>query len=141
MINVNINGVLNGMQAVCQEMKTRKAGTIINVSSMAGKKVMGSAGVYCGTKFAVQAITEALRQELAPSNVKVCVICPGAVATNLLSTNPKQVQDGMAGFLKSMELGILMSEDIADGCYFMYNQHPRCCIREMHVCPVNQVNP
>ena len=47
----------------------------------------------------------------------------------------------MGGFLKGMELGISESEDIANDCYFMYNQHTRCGAREMRVCHVNQVNP
>ena len=81
-------------------------------------------------------------KELAPSNAKVCVICPGVVATNLLSTNPNAVQESVGGFLTGMELGISESEDIANACYFtgMYNQHTRCCAREMRVCHVNQVN-
>lgn len=142
MIGVNINGVLNGMRAVTNDMCQRKSGTIINVSSMAGIRVMQGAGVYSGTKFAVGAISEALRKEVAGSSVKVCVICPGAVATNLITTNSKEVQESMAGFVKSLEPhGLLLANDIADACYFMYNQPPRCCIREMHISPVNQVAP
>ena len=142
MIDVNVHGVLNGIRAVTKSMSERERGTIINISSMAGVRVMSGAGVYCATKFAVHAITEALRQELAGKSVKVCLMNPGAVLTNLLSTNPKEVQDQMAGFLETMKPhGVLLPSDIADGCYFMYNTPPRCCIRQMDVCPVNQVNP
>lgn len=60
MLSVNINGVLNGLKAVITGMKERKQGTIINISSMAGKKHFDNHTVYCATKFAVQALTEGL---------------------------------------------------------------------------------
>ena len=60
MLSVNINGVLNGLKAVITGMKQRKQGTIINISSMAGKKHFDNHTVYCATKFAVQALTEGM---------------------------------------------------------------------------------
>jgi NADP-dependent 3-hydroxy acid dehydrogenase YdfG len=83
MIDVNIKGVLYGIAAVLPFMKERKEGHIINVSSVAGHLVFPSSSVYSGTKFAVRAITEGLRQEEAVNNIRTTIICPGSVATEL----------------------------------------------------------
>lgn len=65
-------------------MKARKSGHIINVSSVYGHKVGAGAAVYCATKFAVRALSEGLRQEVKPYDIRTTVISPGAVATELL---------------------------------------------------------
>ena len=80
-----------------------------------------------------------LRQELSGSNVKVSVICPGAVETNLLSHNDNKVVNDYSDWKKEMSLGVLMPKDVSDSCYFVYNTHPRCCVREIQLAPVNQV--
>jgi NADP-dependent 3-hydroxy acid dehydrogenase YdfG len=85
MINVNISGVINGIEAVINSMKKRKSGTIINIASTAGIKSYPEHAVYCGTKSAVRAITETLRQEVAEDNIRVSSVCPGAFSTELLS--------------------------------------------------------
>jgi NADP-dependent 3-hydroxy acid dehydrogenase YdfG len=84
MIDVNIKGVLYGIAAALPHMKDQKAGHIINVSSVYGHKVAPGAAVYCATKFAVRALSEGLRQEVKPYNIRTTVISPGAVATELL---------------------------------------------------------
>lgn len=84
MVGVNIKGVLNGIAAALPHMKEQKDGHIINVSSVYGHKVEPGAAVYCGTKFAVRAISEGLRQEVKPYNLRTTIISPGAVATELL---------------------------------------------------------
>ncbi|NIJ42499.1 NADP-dependent 3-hydroxy acid dehydrogenase YdfG [Parvibaculum indicum] len=84
MVDVNIKGVLNGIAAALPHMKEQKDGHIINVSSVYGHKVEPGAAVYCGTKFAVRAISEGLRQEVKPYNLRTTIISPGAVATELL---------------------------------------------------------
>lgn len=98
MIDVNIKGVLYGIAAVLPGMMARKAGHIINISSVAGHKVMAAGAVYCGTKFAVRAISEGLRME-AGEHVRTTIISPGAVMTELPSTtsNPdvKKLLEGM----------------------------------------------
>ncbi|MBB6412505.1 SDR family oxidoreductase [Mesorhizobium sangaii] len=83
MIDVNIKGVLYGIAAVLPHMKTQKSGHIINVSSVAGHKVGPGGAVYAATKHAVRIISEGLRQEVKPYNIRTTIISPGAVATEL----------------------------------------------------------
>jgi NADP-dependent 3-hydroxy acid dehydrogenase YdfG len=89
MIDVNIKGVLYGIAAALSHMKQRKAGHIINVSSMAGHKVGPGFAVYAATKHSVRALSEGLRMEVKPYNIRTTVISPGAVATEL----PNNVTD------------------------------------------------
>lgn len=84
MIDVNFKGVLNGIAAALPHMKEQKSGHFINVSSVYGHKLGPAATVYCATKFAVRALSEGLRQEVKPYNIRTTVISPGAVATELL---------------------------------------------------------
>ena len=86
MIDVNIKGVLYGIAAALPYMKEQKSGHIINVSSVAGHKVGPGSGVYAATKHAVRALSEGLRQEVKPYNIRTTVISPGAVATELPNT-------------------------------------------------------
>jgi len=86
MIDVNIKGVLYGIAAVLPHMKQQKSGHIINVSSVAGHKVGPGSAVYSATKHAVRALSEGLRQEVKPYNIRTTVISPGAVATELPNT-------------------------------------------------------
>jgi NADP-dependent 3-hydroxy acid dehydrogenase YdfG len=83
MIDVNIKGVLYGIAAALPYMIRQKTGHIINVSSVAGHKIRAGATVYAATKFAVRALSEGLRLEVKPYNIRTTVISPGAVATEL----------------------------------------------------------
>src|SRR4051794_913972 len=85
-IDVNIKGVLYGIAAALPHMKQRKAGHVINVSSVAGHKVGPGSAVYSATKHAVRVISEGLRQEVKSHNIRTTVISPGAVATELPSS-------------------------------------------------------
>jgi NADP-dependent 3-hydroxy acid dehydrogenase YdfG len=84
MIDVNIKGLLYGIAAALPYMKQQNAGHIINVSSVAGHKVRAGGAVYAATKHAVRALSEGLRQEVKPYNIRTTVISPGAVATELV---------------------------------------------------------
>ncbi|MGL5359503.1 MAG: SDR family oxidoreductase, partial [Shewanella sp.] len=90
MLNINVLGVLNGIQAVLAEMKARKTGTIINISSVAGRKTFPNHAAYCATKFAVHALTENIREEVAMDDVRLITIAPGAVETELLSHTTRE---------------------------------------------------
>jgi NADP-dependent 3-hydroxy acid dehydrogenase YdfG len=92
MINVNIKGVLYGIAAALPHMKEKKTGHFINVSSVAGHRVGPGFAVYAATKHAVLALSEGLRQEVKPYNIRTTVISPGAVATEL----PNSVTDPAA---------------------------------------------
>merc|ERR1719399_245848 len=102
MIQTNILGVTNGCKAVVDGMVARGTGTIINVSSIAGLKAFPAHAVYCSTKFAVHGFTEVLRSEVAQSGVRVSLISPGVVQTELLGhTTSAEVKDGYEGWKKN----------------------------------------
>lgn len=83
MIDVNLKGVLYGIAAALPQMQRQKSGHFINVSSVAGHRVGPGFAVYAATKHAVRALSEGLRQEVKPYNIRTTVISPGAVATEL----------------------------------------------------------
>ncbi len=84
MIDVNLKGVLYGIAAALPHMKEQKSGQIVNLSSVAGHKVFGGSAVYSATKSGVRALSEGLRQEVKPYNIRTTIISPGAVKTELL---------------------------------------------------------
>ena len=84
MIDVNLKGVLYGIAAAIPHMREQKSGHIINLSSVAGHKLFGGSAVYSATKFGVRALSEGLRQEVTPYNIRTTIISPGAVKTELL---------------------------------------------------------
>jgi NADP-dependent 3-hydroxy acid dehydrogenase YdfG len=85
-IDVNLKGMLYGIAAALPYMQQQKSGHFINVSSVAGHKVGPGFAVYAATKFGVRALSEGLRQEVKPYNIRTTVISPGAVATELLDS-------------------------------------------------------
>jgi NADP-dependent 3-hydroxy acid dehydrogenase YdfG len=93
MIDVNLKGVLYGVAAALPHMIGQKSGHIINLSSVAGHKLFGGSSVYSATKFAVRALSEGLRQEMASYGIRTTIISPGAVKTELLDhISEKDVQ-------------------------------------------------
>ncbi|MFT2215479.1 SDR family oxidoreductase [Rhizobium giardinii] len=106
MIDVNIKGVLYGIAAALPYMKKRKSGHIINVSSVYGHVVDPGAAVYCATKFAVRALSEGLRKEVKPYNIRTTIISPGAVSTELLEhISEKDIQAGAKDFVSKIAVG------------------------------------
>lgn len=103
MIDVNLKGVLYGIAAALPYMKEQKSGHFINVSSVYGDKLGPAATVYCATKFAVRALSEGLRQEVKPYNIRTTVISPGAVATELLDhISEKEIQAETKNFVSQI---------------------------------------
>jgi len=99
MIDVNIKGVLYGIAAALPHMIRQKSGQVINVSSVAGHKVRPSSAVYAATKHAVRVISEGLRMEVKPHNIRTTVISPGAVQSELAdSITEADVAAGMKQF-------------------------------------------
>ena len=138
MFDVNVLGLLNGMQAVLDPMKSRNTGTIINISSIAGRKSFPNHAAYCGTKFAVHAISENVREEVAENNVRVITIAPGAVETELLShTTSEEIKTGYGDWKEAMG-GVLAVDDIARAVVFAYQQPQNVCIREIVLAPTKQ---
>ena len=106
MIDVNIKGVLYGIAAALPHMKEQKSGHIINVSSVYGHVVDPGATVYCATKFAVRALSEGLRREVKPYNIRTTVISPGAVSTELLEhIGEKDIQAETKEFVSKIAVG------------------------------------
>ncbi|MCA8204226.1 SDR family oxidoreductase [Burkholderia sp. AU33545] len=105
MIDVNIKGVLYGVAAVLPHMTRQKSGHIINVSSVAGHKVGKNNAVYCATKTAVRVLSEGLRQEVKPYNIRTTVISPGAVQSELpQSITEADVAAGIADFYEQFDI-------------------------------------
>jgi NADP-dependent 3-hydroxy acid dehydrogenase YdfG len=98
-IDVNIKGVLYGVAAALPYMKDQRSGHFINVSSVAGHKVRPGNVVYAATKHAVRVISEGLRQEVKPYNIRTTILSPGAVDTELpASITAPEVAKATQGF-------------------------------------------
>jgi NADP-dependent 3-hydroxy acid dehydrogenase YdfG len=104
-IDVNIKGVLYGVAAALPHMTRQKRGHIINVSSVAGHKVGKNNAVYCATKTAVRVLSEGLRQEVTPYNIRTTIISPGAVQSELpQSITEADVAAGIAEFYEKFAI-------------------------------------
>ena len=136
MLDINIMGVLNGISAVLPLMAEQKSGHIISTDSVAGHVVYPDSAVYCGTKFAVRAIMEGLRQEQRKNNIKSTIISPGAVQTELYKTiSDSKIADEV--HKAQIEWG-LTSEDIAMAVVFAIDTPDRMSVSEMIVRPTTQ---
>jgi NADP-dependent 3-hydroxy acid dehydrogenase YdfG len=136
MVDINIKGVLYGIAAALPHMQRQKAGHVINVSSVAGHKVTPAGVVYSATKHAVRAITEGLRQEVKPYNVRTTVISPGAVATEL----PSHITDehSAAGIQKFYEGYAIPADSFARAVGFAIEQPDDVDINEILFRPTRQ---
>jgi NADP-dependent 3-hydroxy acid dehydrogenase YdfG len=130
MIDVNIRGVLHGIAAVLPEMKERRTGQIINVSSIGGHATYPTAAVYCATKYAVIAISEGLRQET--TDVRVTVISPGVVESDLTSTI---THDSTKAYMDDFRKVALSPEAIGRAIAFAVEQPDGVDVSEMIVRP------
>lgn len=140
MIDVNIKGILTTTRQVLKDMKYRNEGTIINISSIAGRKTFDNHAVYCGTKFAVHAITENIRQEVAESNVRMITIAPGVVETPLLShTSDEVIKEEYQQWKETIEGG-LDPKQIVESVEFAYQMPQDVCVREIVIAKTKQVD-
>jgi NADP-dependent 3-hydroxy acid dehydrogenase YdfG len=135
MIDVNIKGVLYGIAAALPYMQQQKAGHIINVSSVAGHKVRSGGVVYAATKTAVRVISEGLRQEVKPYNIRTTVISPGAVATEL--PNSVTEPDIAENIRKSYESAI-PADSFARAVVYAMSQPDELDINEILFRPTQQ---
>ncbi|SDR94871.1 NADP-dependent 3-hydroxy acid dehydrogenase YdfG [Paenibacillaceae bacterium GAS479] len=139
MFDVNVLGLLKGMQAVLPSMIERKTGTIINISSIAGKKTFADHAAYVGTKFAVHSMSENIREEVAKHNVRVITIAPGVVETELLGhTTNEEIKSGYNEWKNSIQGG-LSPQTVAETIYFAFSQPQNVNIREIVLAPTMQV--
>ncbi len=136
MIDVNIKGVLYGIAAALPYMKQQKVGHIINVSSVAGHKVRPPATVYAATKHAVRALSEGLRQEVKPYNIRTTVISPGAVASEL--PNGTSEPDIAANVRKNYETNAIPADSFARAVAFAMSQPEDMDVNEILFRPTRQ---
>src|SRR5271167_4306698 len=122
MIDANVYGVLYCTHAALPLMRAQGSGHIINVSSVAGRIARAGSGVYNLTKFGVGAFSEALRQEVAPAGLRVTLVEPGAVATELPEHNRPEIRQVIASVFADVEP--LRSEDIAAAILYAISQPP-----------------
>ncbi|WP_442489487.1 SDR family oxidoreductase [Halomonas litopenaei] len=138
MFDINVLGLLHGTRAVLADMCERGRGSILNISSIAGKKSFPQHAAYVGSKFAASAISENLREEVADSNVRVMAIHPGAVDTELLShTTDPAIIEGYEAWKASMG-GVLHVDDIAAAALYMYQQPQHVNIRDITIAATRQ---
>lgn len=138
MINTNIKGLLTISQLVIPGMIDRKAGHVINVSSIAGKEVYANGNVYCSTKHAVEAITKGMRIDLLPHGIKVSSIAPGMVETEFSIVR----YHGDKEKAKSVYNGLtpLNATDIADAIEFMVTRPAHVNVNDMLLMPTAQAS-
>lgn len=137
MIDVNVKGVLYGIAAVLPTMQAQKSGHIINLSSVAGLKVSGGVGtVYSATKFAVKAISEGLRMEVANDNIRVTTLYPGAVASELkFGSSDEQASAAMQAFYEAVEIP---ADSVARAVAYAIEQPDDVAINEITLRPTRQ---
>ncbi len=136
MIDVNLKGVLYGIAAALPHMTRQRSGHIINVSSVAGHKVRPGSAVYAATKAAVRMLSEGLRQEVKPYNIRTTIISPGAVQSELpRSIGEADVAQGVAAFYEKYAIP---ADSFARVVAFAINQPEEVDINEILFRPTAQ---
>jgi NADP-dependent 3-hydroxy acid dehydrogenase YdfG len=141
MVDINVGGVLSVTHAALPHLTRSAEGKrghadIVSVSSVAGRRVTGpNSNVYCATKHAVSAFSEALRQELGTRHVRVGVIEPGVVTTEMTTTGERHAPDAR----NPASLGFLEPEDIADAIAYMLTRPRHASINELVIRPTEQL--
>ncbi len=139
MVETNVLGLMYATHAALPLMKAQGGGHVVNISSVAGRTAREGAGVYNATKWGVGAFSESLRQEVSRDKVRVTIIEPGAVKTELVShitheETKKQMQE-MIGKMTPLE-----AEDIAAAIVYAVTQPPRVNVNEILIRPTEQTN-
>lgn len=129
MFGVNVRGLYLCSRYFVKSMIEMKGGTIINISSIAGKAAIPTASIYAATKHAVMAISQALMLEVRQHGVRVSCVCPGSVDTDFFD-NPGTV-------LTSKRETILSPEDVAEACMLIVNLPARALMNEVEIRPAN----
>jgi NADP-dependent 3-hydroxy acid dehydrogenase YdfG len=144
MLDVNVRGLLYCAHAAlphllrAAEDSRRRVADMVNISSVAGRVARSGSGVYNLTKHGVGAFSESLRQEVAKRHVRVSLVEPGAVATELASHNRPEIREQMQQRFGDMER--MQSEDIADAIAYIVTRPRRVAINEILIRPTEQEN-
>jgi len=138
MVQTNIMGLLYVSRAILPGMVQRKSGHIINLGSIAGREVYENGNVYCATKHAVHAISEAMRIDLLPHNIKVSNVAPGAVNTEFSTVRFK----GDKHRAEQVYVGYnpLYAEDVADAILYVSNLPDNVNVNDILVMSTQQAN-
>jgi len=136
MIDTNIKGLLYITRLVSPIMAEHKAGHIINIGSIASKEVYPSGNVYCATKHAVKALSQGMRMDLLPYNIRVTLVCPGAAETEFSLVRFKGDQSRADQVYKGFEP--LYADDIAEAVWYAISQPPHVDIQDILVMPTAQ---
>jgi NADP-dependent 3-hydroxy acid dehydrogenase YdfG len=142
MVDLNLTGLLAVAHAALPHLvraaadAPRQVADLVNISSVAGRVARSGSSVYNATKFGVGAFSESLRQEFSPKHVRVSVIEPGAVATELTDHIRDGVRDQVRGRFAGVER--LLSEDIADAIAYVVTRPRRTAVNEMLIRPTEQ---
>jgi NADP-dependent 3-hydroxy acid dehydrogenase YdfG len=137
MMSTNVLGLLYMTHAAIEGMVEQGAGDIVNISSVAGRTARKGAGVYNASKWAVNAFSESLRQEVTGRGARVSLVEPGAVATELSShiTQPAAREESRR---MAQSMRTLHSDDIARAILYVVSQPPHVAINEVLVRPTDQ---
>ena len=139
MFEVNVLGLLYATDAAIEMMKEQGSGHLVNISSLASRGTRPGLGVYSGTKMAVNGISESLRQELLEDNIRVTMVEPGAVETELPDhITDEEAREGLSSLLE--QLDPLKAEDIANAVVYVVTQPERVSINEILIRPSQQPN-
>jgi NADP-dependent 3-hydroxy acid dehydrogenase YdfG len=142
MVRINLLGLLYATHAALPHLLAaaedgrRRVADLVNVSSVAGRVARQGSGVYNATKFGVVAFSESLRQEVTRRHVRVSVVEPGAVMTELASHNRPEIIEGMVATFGQTEL--MRSEDIAESILFTVTRPRHVAVNEVLVRPTEQ---
>ncbi len=139
MLDTNVMGVLNGTQIVLNDMREREHGTILNMSSLAGKKTFTNHAAYVASKFGVHGLSETIREENAPKNVRIMMVAPGAAETELLThVTSKSALSDYEAWKETMGGITLDPKHVAETVKFMYDMPQEVNIREVDIAATRQ---
>ena len=138
MIDTNVKGLLYMTRFVSPLMVERKKGHIINIGSIAGKEVYPMGNVYCGSKFAVDAITKGTRIDLVTHNIKVTQVAPGAADTEFSLVRFKGDKERADSVYKGFKP--LLAEDVAEVVFYVTSLPPHVSIHDIVVMPTAQAS-
>ncbi len=138
MIDTNVKGLLYVSRAVIPSMVKRKSGHVINIGSVAGHEVYPKGGVYCATKYAVDAITKGMRMDLVDTNVRVTTIDPGLVETEFSLVRYRGNKQKAGRVYEGIEA--LTADDVADAVLYAATRRENCVVAEMVLVPNKQAS-
>lgn len=138
MIDTNIKGLIYMTKIISQGLINRKSGQIINIGSTAGKETYPKGNVYCASKFAVDALTKSIRQDLYTHNIRVSQICPGHVEDTEFAINRFEGDKIKANIYS--DFNPLKASDVADIIYFIISCPPHVSIHDIVVTGTQQAS-